>query len=304
LKDDLQQPHRMGFDEYCLYGWHEGPWYYRPHIWHNGRLRTDIRDRYGPDVICECLLEFIERNKSARFFALYSMSLCHAETNDLDIPAPVGPLGRYDSYAEMVGKMDERVGRVVSTLDRLALRENTLVLFTTDNGTATHNLIDAEGDQYIYEPVVSRMGTREISGGKATLTDWGTRVPLIANWPGTIKPRQVTDNLVSVTDILPTLANVAAATLPDRVPIDGQSIPGLVRSFSTARKWVFAEHEGRCFLRNHQWKLYNDGLFYDMNADPDEKHSLGTDALSPAASTAHHELQQTLIGLAYQPAGK
>jgi arylsulfatase A-like enzyme len=114
----------------------------------------------------------------------------------------------------------------------------------------------------------------------------------------------VTDDLVSVTDILPTLANVAAATLPDRVPIDGQSIPGLVRSPATARKWVFSEHEGRCFLRNHQWKLYNDGSFYDMEADPDEKHALATDALSPAASTAYHELQQTLIGLAYQPAGK
>jgi arylsulfatase A len=145
------------------------------------------------------------------------------------------------------------------------------------------------------------MGKREIPGGKATLTDWGTRVPLIANWPGTIHAGQVTDDLVSVTDILPTLANVAGATLPKRVPMDGQFIPGLVRSGATARKWVFAEHEGRCFVRNHQWKLYSDGPFYDMDADPDEKHALATEALSPAASAAYHELQQALVGLAYQP---
>ena len=108
LKDDLEQPHRMGFDEYCLYGWHEGPWYYQPHIWENGKRRTDIRDRYGPDVTCEYVIDFVERHKDGPFFAFYSMELCHAETNDLDKPAPVGPNGRYDSYAEMVAKMDER----------------------------------------------------------------------------------------------------------------------------------------------------------------------------------------------------
>ena len=97
LGENLQHPHRMGFDEYCLYGWHEGPWYYRPHIWQNGKLRNDVRERYGPDVVCDYLIDFIERNKNGPFFAFYSMSLCHAETNDLDEPAPTGPKGRYDS---------------------------------------------------------------------------------------------------------------------------------------------------------------------------------------------------------------
>ena len=212
LKDDLQQPHRMGFDEYCLYGWHEGPWYYQPYIWQNGKRRTDVQDRYGPDVTCDYVIDFIERNKSRPFFAFYSMELCHAETNDLEKPAPVGPNGRYDTYAEMVDKMDERVGRVVAALDRLQLRNNTLVVFTTDNGTAAHNLAGVEGDELIYEPVVSKMGDREIPGGKATLTDWGTRVPLIASWPGTIVPGQVSDDLVDMSDILPSLADVAGGT--------------------------------------------------------------------------------------------
>ena len=144
LKDDLDQPNRMGFDEYCLYGWHEGPWYYQPHIWQNGNLRNDVHDRYGPDVICDYVIDFIERHKSVPFFAFYSMELCHAETNDLDKPAPVGPIGRYESYAEMVAKMDERVGRVIAALDKLGLRENTLMLFLADNGTAAKNLINAE----------------------------------------------------------------------------------------------------------------------------------------------------------------
>ena len=304
LKDDLLQPHRMGFDEYCLYGWHEGPWYYEPHIWQNGRRRTDVRDRYGPDVICDYIIKFIERNKSGPFFAFYSMSLCHAETNDLEKPAPVGPHGRYDSYAEMVGKMDERVGRVVDALDRLDLRENTLVLFTTDNGTAAHNLIDAEGDKYIYEPVISRMGQRAIPGGKATLTDWGTRVPLIANWPGTIEPGQVSDALVDVSDVLPSLSDVASAPLPKGVRFDGHSVLAQIGNKATQRRWVFAEHDGRRFVRSRSWKLYNDGRFYDMEADPDEEQPLATKLLSPQASAAHRELQMALKGLDYKPSVK
>lgn len=299
LKDDLEQPHRMGFDEYCLYGWHEGPWYYRPHIWHNGTLRADVRDRYGPDVICDYLVDFIERNKSRPFFAFYSMSLCHAETNDLDKPAPVGPLGRYDSYAEMVDKMDANVGRIVAALDQRALRENTLIVYTADNGTAARNLIDAEDGQYIYETVVSCMGDREIPGGKATLTDWGTRVPLIANWPGTIKPAQVCDELVSMTDILPSFANIAGATLSKNVKLDGQPITGLARNAALPRQWVFAEHEGRCFVRNRHWKLYNDGRFYDMQADPEEKQPLATGEFSSTATAAHRELQQAFDGLGF-----
>lgn len=294
LKDDIAQPLRMGFDEYCLYGWHEGPWYYQPHIWHDGKLRTDVRERYGPDVICDFVIDFIERHKAGPFFAFYSMELCHAETNDLDKPAPVGPNGRYDSYAEMVAKMDERVGRVVAALDRLSLRENTLILFTTDNGTAARTLVDAEGDQLIYEDVVSRLGSRKIRGGKGTLTDWGTRVPLIANWPGKIRPGEVSSNLTDVSDILPTLADVVDAKLPEGISFDGHSLTAQMHDHAPPRRWVFAEHEGKYFVRNQHWKLYDDGRLYDMKMDPDEKQPLPGASLSAAALMARDDLQRDL----------
>ena len=294
LKEDLDQPNRMGFDEYCLYGWHEGPWYYRPHIWQNGQLRTDVRDRYGPDVMCDFVVEYIERNKERPFFAFYSMSLCHAETNDLEKPAPVGPNGRYDSYAEMVVKMDDRVGRVVKTLDRLNLRTNTLIAYLTDNGTAQRNLIDADGDQYIYEDVVSKIGDREIPGGKGTLTDWGTRVPLILNWRGTIQPTSVTNALVDASDVLPSLADVADAPLPKHVAFDGHSVAAQLCDGAAPRRWVFAEHKGKFFVRSHRWKLYDDGRFYDMRDDPYENRSLTRDRLSPQAAAAHRELEHAL----------
>jgi arylsulfatase A len=304
LKDDLAQPHRMGFDEYCLYGWHEGPWYYQPHIWQNGRRRTDIRDRYGPDVTCDFLIEFIERNRARPFFAFYSMELCHAETNDLEKPAPVGPNGRYDSYAEMVGKMDERVCRVVAALDRLRLRNNTLIVFTSDNGTAARTLVGVKGDQLVYKPIVSKMGNREIPGGKATLTDWGTRVPLISSWPGTIEPGQVRDNLVDVSDIMPSLADAAGASLPDGVKLDGHSVTAQLRNLAAPRNWVFAEHEGKCFVRSVRWKLYSDGRFFDMDSDLDEKQPLAANWLSTEAAAARNELEKALQALNYKMVSK
>jgi arylsulfatase A len=297
LKDDLEQPHRMGFDEYCLYGWHEGPWYYEPHIWQNGTLRNDVRDRYGPDVICEYLIDFIERNKDRPFFAFYSMSLCHAETNDLEEPAPVGPNGRYDSYAEMVVKMDDRVGRVVNTLDRSGVRKKTLVMFLTDNGTAARNLIDAENGEYVYEEVVSTIGSREIPGGKGTLTDRGTRVPLIINRPEAIQAGQVCNDLTDVSDVLPSLLAVAGVETPTEIELDGQPLPALMRDDVPPRRWVFAEHKGSCFVRNHGWKLYGDGRFYNMNADQEETNPLDQESLSSAATVSRQELQKALDGL-------
>ena len=306
LKDDLDQPNRMGFDEYCLYGWHEGPWYYQPHIWQNGSPRNDVHDRYGPDVICDYVIDFIERHKSVPFFAFYSMELCHAETNDLDKPAPVGPLGRYESYAEMVPKMDERVGRVIAALDKLGLRENTLVLFLADNGTAAKNLINAKDGEYIYEKVVSKIGDREIPGGKATLTDWGTRVPMIVNWPSKVAVGQVSDELVDVSDILPSLADLAETPLPSGIKLDGHSIAAHIHGRPAPRKWVFAEHDGKCYVRNRRWKLYNDGRFFDMDGGADEMHPIAQGGMSAEATAAHAELQSAIdesgFAKAQQPA--
>jgi arylsulfatase A-like enzyme len=301
LKDDARQPHRMGFDEYCLYGWHEGPWYYQPHIRQNGKMRDDVRERYGPDVICEFIIDFMQRNKERPFFAFYSMSLCHAETNDLAGPAPFGPNGRYDSYAEMVAKMDERVGRVVDALDRLDLRENTLVIFYSDNGTAAQNILDFEGGKYVYENVLSKWGGREVPGGKATLTDWGTRVPLIVSWPGTIEPGEVSNDLMDASDILPSLADVAGAPLPQGIELDGHSLTAQLRDFAPPRRWVFAEHKGDCCVRNERWKLFKDGRFYDMQSDPDQERPLPNEGLPLAASVARSELQEALDELTYQP---
>ena len=67
LGEDLSQPNRLGFDEYCLFGWHEGPRYYQPLIWQNGKNREDVKEKYGPDVYCDFLIDFIQRTVRNRF---------------------------------------------------------------------------------------------------------------------------------------------------------------------------------------------------------------------------------------------
>jgi len=276
LGEDLSHPNRLGFDEYCLFGWHEGPRYYEPWIWQNGKKLEDVREKYGPDVYCDFLIDFIQRKRDQPFFAYYPMALCHAVTNDLDEPVPVGPDGRYQTFAEMVSAMDDRVGRIVNAVDEAGLRDNTLVIFLTDNGSPAKNIdgVDNHGE-LIYQPIFSIRNGMVIPGGKGQLTDPGTRVPLIVRWPNHIRADSECNDLVDVSDFLPTFAELAGAALPENVTLDGQSFAKrLLGEGAGKREWVFAEHKGNAFVKDGQWKLYSDGRLFNLEDDPLEKHSL------------------------------
>ena len=241
LRDDPEHPHRLGFDQYALFGWHEGPRYYQPMIYQNGRVRDDVRDRYGPDLYTEFLIQFFEEHREKPFFAFYSMALCHDVTDDLEQPVPHGPLGRYDTYQEMVEAMDERVGRLFDGLDRLGLLDRTLILYTSDNGSPESYIAEARDGELIRQPFVSRVGGTEVVGGKQQLTDAGTRVPLIASWPGIIDPGQEVLDLVDFSDFLPTLAEVGGMPVPEADAIDGVSFAGrLLEGTPSQRRWAFS----------------------------------------------------------------
>jgi len=299
LKDDLDQPHRMGFDTYCLFGWHEGPRYHQPLIWQDGKTRHDVRDRYGPDVYCEFLIEFMERHRDRPFLAYYPMALCHDVTDDIGAPVPFGPKGRYDNYAEMMEATDACVGRLVDALERLGIRDRTLVLFTGDNGTPQRMIITAVNGKLLRAPVVSQLGDVLVPGGKGKLTDGGTRVPLIANWPTVIGAGQVVDDLVDFSDFLPTLAELGHADLPKDVRIDGQSFAVSLRQRPGPRRtWAFSERGKNRWVRTQQWKLYDDGRLFDMQADPQEQRPISANELSADAAAERVKLRAALQSLA------
>jgi arylsulfatase A-like enzyme len=313
LRDDPEHPLRLGFDQWDLFGWHEGPRYYEPMIYRNGRTRENTLGFYGPDLYVRSLIEFMKENRDGPFFAYYSMALCHDVTDDLEEPVPHGPFDRYDSFAEMVTEMDRNVGRLVAALNALDLRENTLILFVADNGTPKRMIARAEGKQLIKVPVISRRNGRDVPGGKGELTNGGTSVPMIANWPGTIKAGQIVDDLVDFSDFLPTFIDLAGAQLTSDRTIDGTSFADRLRGQGASpRTWAYSEsavlpkpggvepdgeHSGLRWVRNVRWKLYSDGRLYDMQLDDGERAAIPKAADTPAQSTARGTLIRALESL-------
>ncbi len=292
-----QTPTDAGFDEYLL--WYlgaKGGRYADPVLTGTGEEAETHEGAYGPDLLSDFVVDAIERQAAERpeqpFLVYYSMVLVHAPF----APTPDGPGWRGDRHANdtthfpaMVAYVDRIVGRVVATLEAQGIREETLVLLTGDNGTPL-GIESALAD-----------GTR-VPGEKSRPTDGGTRVPLLASWPGTIRAGRVSDALVDFTDFLPSLAEVTGAAVPEDRTIDGRSfVPVLTGAGEGAREWVFTDFRPRfpgvpevTYIRDRRFKLYADGRFFDIETDVAEAMTLDVDALSGPAAMAHSALGQAL----------
>jgi len=294
LKNDLEQPHRLGFDTYCLFGWHEGPRYHRPHLWQDGKLRHDVADRYGPNVYTDFLIEFMGRKEGRPFFAFYSMALCHAVSDDFDPPPPYGPHERYETFGEMIVTMDRQVGKLLAALDRLGLTQNTIVLFTSDNGSPGSNFLRHDGSRFISEKVVSTCQGRAVPGAKGKLSDWGIRVPTMARWPGVVAPGTTTSALIDFSDFLPTFCKLGRASLPD-IPLDGRSFVGVLRGKAEgSREWVHSQSQGLFCIRNREWKLTSANDLFAVSDDPFGEQLVPTDSDTPASIAARAALRAQL----------
>ncbi len=293
-------PQNAGFDEYSLFhaGHTEdkGSRYADPTVLENGRLHKEVKGKYGEDLFCDFINSFVERNKANPFFAYYSMTLTHGPF----MPTPRSPEWKAGDrlkadkkhFKAMVEYMDEVVGRVVANLDRLGLRERTLILFYSDNGSPRE--------------IQSRLGQQVIQGGKGYTTDAGTRVPLIANWKGTTPRGKVFDDLIDSTDFLPMIAELGGARLPQQIPIDGKSfLPRLRGEAGQPREWIFSHYDPRPgwdkkpytrkrFARNKKFKLYEDGRLFDVPKDVLELRPLPAGELSADAANARRQLQRVL----------
>jgi arylsulfatase A len=238
------------------------------------------------------------RNKNGPFFLYYPMILPHwpfeptpdSEDWDLEVAGVPGAHGDPKYFADMVAYADKMVGKITAHLDKLGIRENTLVLFTSDNGT--------------YEGITSRFNGRDYRGGKGTMSNAGTHVPLIASWPGTVPAGGVNDDLVDFSDFLPTLAELARVKLPKRPTLDGRSFaPQLLGKPGVPREWIYCwyypngrvgEQGGGESARTRRYKLYPDGRFYDLLADELEETPLALEDIDVDARAARQTLQAVL----------
>ena len=146
------------------------------------------------------------------------------------------------------------------------------------------------------------MGDRVIHGLKGYTTEAGTHVPLIANWPGTIAPRQVNSNLVDFTDFLPTLLEAARLETREDLVTDGVSFyPQFTGRADSVRAWVFCHYAPRWgdfphrrFVHDREWKLYGDGTFYHIATDPEEQHPVAEEGLTANVLDLKQRFQSVL----------
>lgn len=233
---------------------------------------------YMPDLMHKHLVDFITTNKQKPFFLYYSMVHVHALIQRTPDSKPGS-----DLYADNTAYMDKLVGKLLTTLDELKLRENTLIVFMGDNGTA---------NQYAGR---SSIGGKALSGKKGTMLECGSLVPTIANWPGVIEADKVNDLLIDSSDILPTFADLAGAKLPTKNVIDGRSfLPQLMGKKGNPREWIFIELGNKWYVREAKWKLNREGELFDMSNAPFEEKLVSNYAQNKEASEAYSRLQKVL----------
>ena len=277
LKGKGTLPENAGFDEHCC--WQvdaKTPRYWQPELRINGEdTAFSDKDAFGPDICTDFICDFIERNKENPFFAYYPMMLTHDPFTTTPDSADRSATGNQKNFEDMVAYMDTLVGRIADKLDEVGVRENTLILFTGDNGSPGGK----KGG------ITSELNGVMIEGGKGKTTDAGTRVALVANMPGKIPAGRVTDDLVDFSDMMPTMAAMTGAALPKGDVLDGVSFaPQLLGKKGVPREWLYSYVEGApgpepdpvIWARDQRWKLYSDGRLFDISKDVLEQNPILT----------------------------
>ncbi|MGZ4972451.1 MAG: sulfatase-like hydrolase/transferase, partial [Limisphaerales bacterium] len=197
----------------------------------------------------------------------------------------------FQIYKDNVTYMDKLIGKLLAELDRLKIRDNTLILFSGDNGTAA--------------PFYTRCTVhgKDLSGHKATMLECGALVPSLANWPGKVPAGKVSEGLINICDFYPTIAEIAGAKLPPKRIIDGRNFaPQLLGQSPTwPRDWIYVQLGRKWFDRDMDWKLNESSELFDMRGAPFKEILVPAGSQDPLASAERKHLQSVLDEL--NPAG-
>jgi arylsulfatase A len=315
-------PNNQGFDEFFGYNCQRIAHHYYPwHLWHNQERIVLAENEgakqglYAPHLIHEKALEFMERNRENPFFLFVPSIIPHAELFAPDeymakyrgrfLPEKAykgtdggenfrnGPYGSqpesHAAFAAMIHLLDEQVGAIVAKLAELGLENNTLIVFSSDNGP--HKEGGADPDYFD--------SNGPFRGHKRDLYEGGIRVPTIARWKGSIRPGTRTDHVSAFWDFLPTACELAGVTAPSG--IDGISfLPTLFDRPDFQKQhshlyWEFYEQGGKQAVRQGDWKAIRLNVRKDRSG-PLELYNLKRDpGETTNVSGQHPELVEEMV---------
>lgn len=290
-------PTKQGFDTFFGYNCQRlGHHYYPGHLWSNNDSivlegnKGSGKEIYAPKLIHQKTLEFIQEYKDTPFFLYVASIIPHAE-----LAAPEEELSKYRgkyppeliydgvddgpeyrtgpyasqkeshaAFVAMVSILDTQVGEIMETVKELGIENNTIIIFTSDNGPhqeggADPKYFDSNGP---------------LRGFKRDLYEGGIRVPMIASWPGMISPNTKSDHISAFWDVFPTFCDITGVDIPNN--IDGISfLPTLIEDSGTQKKhdylyWEFHEKGGRQAVRKGKWKAVK----YNVLKNPDAQMEL------------------------------
>jgi arylsulfatase A len=266
---DNTRPYQLGFDEYCLWQLtkerNEGERFANPLLEQNRKILPRDENAYGPDIVSDYAIDFINRNKDRSFFLYYPMILVHnpfvptpdsPEWKSLDTRSKQNP--RF--FVDMVAYMDKIIGKIVNTLKQNGIAENTLLLFVGDNGTNVN--------------LISQTVNGPVRGAKGNTITHGNHVPMIAHWPDQIKKPKSYNGLINFSDFYATFSDI----LKVENQSDGTSMMDIFKEKNTLERntattyynpmWSKNVNRYRnVYSQNDRYKLYKNGKFFDMKND-------------------------------------
>lgn len=303
-------PTKQGFDTFYGYNCQRiGHNYYPFHMWSNNDSiplpeNANKKDgAYGPELIHNETLKFIDDNKDNPFFLFVPTIIPHAELAAPEVymekhrgkyppekryegvdDGPAFNLGPYRSqeethaaFAAMINLLDDQVGEIMDKVTDLGLADNTIIIFTSDNGPHTEGGADPEYFD----------SNGPLKGTKRDLYEGGIRVPMIASWPNKIPAGSKSDHVSAFWDVFPTFFEVANVTIPEN--IDGISMLSALKGDNANQKkheylyWEFHEKGGRQAVRQGKWKAVRYNVFkspdgplelYDLENDIGEENNI------------------------------
>ncbi|MEM7230576.1 MAG: sulfatase-like hydrolase/transferase [Planctomycetota bacterium] len=277
---------KHGFDDWCVWTGYEAKnppsskRYWDAYI-HTKEGSKTYAAKFGPDVYCDFLIRFLEKHREDPMFLYFPMALTHGPLtttpHEKDKPRGV------EQFKGMVRYTDHLVGRIVKALDRLQIRDNTILIFTTDNGSPGG-----------YRGTV---GGKRPSGGKASKFEGGVCQPFIVSAPGLVPEGKSTDALTDFSDLYPTFVELAGAELPKGIQFDGKSFASVIfgQAERSPRDWILSMGHGAAYrdaegvrgradyagrvLRGDRYKVWVGEdrkleALYDLQEDPLEQNNL------------------------------